>query len=120
MAARHLANAGVEVVVTTTRDGDQLDPVPAHQFDILSRMGVEAVADCGAVAEAVDLIIDAVIGYSLRGAPKGRSAELIAQIMAARSAAGGLGLSVVSLDNPSGLNVTTGNGPALWSTPTPP
>jgi NAD(P)H-hydrate epimerase len=52
-----------------------------------------------------------VIGYSLRGAPKGRSAELIAQIMAARSV-GGLD-GVVSLDNPSGLNVTTGATPGL-------
>ena len=48
-------------------------------------------------------MIDALIGYSLKGAPRGASADLIA---GANSAS-----SVVSLDTPSGLNVTTGETP---------
>ena len=100
VAARHLANAGVDVSVASTRPANELSGVPAHQFDILRRMGVERVLD---VRDA-DVIVDAVIGYSLRGAPAGRSADLIEQINATNGA-------VVSLDTPSGLDVTTGTAP---------
>ena len=104
VAARHLANAGIEVVVTTTRPGSEMNPVPAHQLDILERMEV-AVADAPPPA---DVVIDAVIGYSLRGAPRGRSAELIG-VIAGRTVAP----TVVSLDTPSGLDVTTGATPGV-------
>ncbi len=97
VAARHLSNAGVEVVLTLARN--DLTGVPAHQFDGLARMGV---ATSDEVVEA-DVTIDALIGYSLRGAPRGRTAELIAAI-AGRAA-------VVALDTPSGLDVTTGVAP---------
>jgi NAD(P)H-hydrate epimerase len=100
VAARHLANAGVDVTVTTTRPGDALSPVPAHQFDILRRMGVPTAHDLG----EADVVIDALIGYSLRGAPSGRSATLIDAVNAH-------GATVVSLDTPSGLDVSTGATP---------
>ncbi len=102
VAARHLANAGVDVVVTTVRPGDQLSEVSAHQFDILRRMGVETSPD----PVATDVTIDAIIGYSLNGAPRGRSAELIAAVDA-------IGTDVVALDTPSGLDVTTGDVPGV-------
>ncbi len=101
VAARHLANAGVDVVVVTTRSGDEMGPVPAHQLDILQRMGVASAS----TLPAADVIVDAVIGYSLTGAPRGRSAELIAAMDG--------GHTVVSLDTPSGLDVTTGATPGL-------
>lgn len=101
VAARHLANAGVEVVVATTRPGSSMGPVPAHQLDILHRMGVASVEHL----PPADVSIDAVIGYSLRGAPRGRSAQLI-------EAMGGAG-TVVALDTPSGLDVTTGAIPGV-------
>jgi NAD(P)H-hydrate epimerase len=100
VGARHLANAGVDVTVTTTRPGDSLSPVAAHQLDILRRMGVPTAPDIG----EADVVIDALIGYSLRGAPSGRSAALIDAINAHAA-------TVVSLDTPSGLNVTTGATP---------
>lgn len=100
VAARHLANAGVDVTLTVTSP-DRLTPVPQHQFDVLQRMGIVTSDQVHADA---DVVIDAVIGYSLRGAPRGRSAELIASINAA-------GSRVVSLDNPSGVDVTTGDVP---------
>ena len=103
VAARHLANAGVEVVVTTTREPDQLRGVPAHQFDILDRMGVRSAGEL----PASDVVVDAVIGYSLRGSPTGKSAQLIDQVNVSRVA----GAVVVSLDTPSGLDVTTGQNP---------
>lgn len=95
VAARHLANRGVAVEVALTRT--DLTGVPAHQRTILDRMGVAVVAD---PAEP-DLWIDAVVGYSLRGAPRGRAAELIDRMN--DSAA-----PVLSLDVPSGLDATTG------------
>lgn len=100
VAARHLANRGVEVEVVTTRSLDELRGVPAHQRRILDEMGVRIVdgwAD-------VDVILDAVIGYSLRGAPTGRSLELIDAMNAYPS-------PVLSLDTPSGLDVTSGEAP---------
>jgi NAD(P)H-hydrate epimerase len=76
---------------------DALTPVPAHQADILLHMGaVMATAPAPA-----DLIVDALIGYSLRDDPTGRAAELIEWT---RSQAA----PVLALDTPSGLDVTTG------------
>jgi NAD(P)H-hydrate epimerase len=100
VAARHLANAGIDVTVATTRPGSELSPVPAHQLDILRRMGMPIATDLG----EADVVIDALIGYSLRGAPGGRSAELINAVNAHPA-------TVVSLDTPSGLDVTSGATP---------
>jgi NAD(P)H-hydrate epimerase len=64
-------------------------------------MRVDASETAGIPAEAPDLIVDGVIGYSLRGAPRGRAAALIHG--ANESAA-----PVLALDVPSGLDGTTG------------
>jgi NAD(P)H-hydrate epimerase len=97
VAARHLANRGVAVTVTLARAEHELAPVTLQQLDILRRMGVPIASD---PAEA-DLVIDALIGYSLRGNPAGRAAELI-------EGANRQPAPVLSLDAPSGLDVTTG------------
>jgi NAD(P)H-hydrate epimerase len=99
VAARHLANAGVEVAVATTRPRAQMSPATSHQFDILQRMGIDRVDSL----PKVDVAIDALIGYSLRGAPHGATESLIASTKR--------GAAVVSLDTPSGLDVTTGDIP---------
>ena len=82
--------------MVATRERAEMAPVPAHQLDILDRMGVERRHKL----PAADVVIDSVVGYSLRGAPRGRSAELID--------ATNRSTSVVSLDTPSGLDVTSG------------
>ncbi len=97
VAARHLANRGRAVRVVLGAGGEEMAPVPAHQLDILHRMGVPIVSD----PPAADVVVDALIGYSLRGDPAGRTAELIE--WANRQTA-----PVLSLDAPSGLDVTTG------------
>jgi NAD(P)H-hydrate epimerase len=102
VAARHLANAGVDVTVTTTRPASELTGAAAHQLDILRRMGVEVHDEIGDAA----VIVDAVIGYSLRGAPGGRTRDLIEAINV-RDA------TVVSLDVPSGLDASTGEKPGM-------
>ena len=99
VAARHLANRGVRVQVTLTRD--ELDGVPGHQLEIVRRMGLEVVAG----HTDAEVAIDAVIGYSLSGAPSGRAAQLIELINGHAS--------VVSLDTPSGLDTATGRRPGV-------
>jgi NAD(P)H-hydrate epimerase len=96
-AARHLANRGAAPFVVLSGPPETLTPVPRHQFEILNAMGVPVTDEPG----PADLIIDAVIGYSLQGDPRGRSAELIRWMNRAPA-------PVLSLDTPSGLDVTTG------------
>jgi len=96
VAARHLANRGARVRVTLSHDR-VLSPATAHQLDILSRMGISI----GSEPSPADLVVDALIGYGLRGDPVGRAAELIDWANAS-------GRDVLALDTPSGLDVTTG------------
>lgn len=98
VAARHLANRGVAVQVALARPADEFVGVPARQLAILQQMRVPLLV--GAVAEA-DLVIDAVIGCSLEENPRGAAVELI-------DWANGVDSPVLSLDTPSGLDVTTG------------
>jgi len=97
VAARHLTNRGVPVAVALSHDEANMAPVPRHQLDILARMDVTLLDQ----PERADLVIDALIGYSLRGNPSGRTADLI-------NWANQQGRPVLSLDVPSGLDVTTG------------
>ena len=97
VAARHLANRGADVRVTLAEEASRLGDVPRHQLSILERMSVPVVPE----PEASDLVVDALIGYSLRGDPRGRAAELIRWAKEQQA-------QVCSLDVPSGLDATTG------------
>ena len=98
VAARHLHNAGVAVTVVLGADRDRFTPIPVHQLDIVERMRLPIVEDASG---ATDLLVDAVIGYSLRGAPRGQAAEVIASMEANPA-------PTLSLDAPSGLDTATG------------
>jgi NAD(P)H-hydrate epimerase len=102
VCARRLHNWGAQVTVRLTGPDEKFTPVPAHQLDILRRMNVPVHpggADAG--DDPADLVIDGVIGYSLRGAPTGTAGKLI-RWANAQSA------PVLSLDAPSGVDTTTG------------
>jgi NAD(P)H-hydrate epimerase len=108
--ARHLHNRGYRVSVVLDREADALTGAARRQFEILAASGLELV-DSSQAEEVIwrsEIVVDALIGYGLRGAPLGRTAELIELCLqnAAR---------VLSLDVPSGLNATTGEmpGPAI-------
>jgi NAD(P)H-hydrate epimerase len=108
--ARHLHNRGYKVSVLLDREADALVGAACSQLKILAAAGVEPM-DPLKVEEVMwrsELVVDALIGYGLRGAPGGKTAELIRLCLqnAAR---------VLSLDVPSGLNATTGEmpGPAI-------
>ncbi len=100
-AARHLANRGADVTLCLAAP-DRLGEVPALQHQIFqgtSGKGVDA-KNLGQVAP--DFILDALIGYSLRAAPRGVAAELIRW-------ANGPKAPILALDVPSGVDSTTGD-----------
>jgi NAD(P)H-hydrate epimerase len=102
VAARRLRAWGAAVRVITTKPPAAYEGVPAHQLSILQAMDVPVLAaqDDTTLPDA-DVLIDALIGYSLSGAPRGPAAALI-------RAANDHAAPVLSLDVPSGLEATTG------------
>lgn len=100
VCARRLHGFGAEVEVVTTAPDDRFTKVPRHQLDIVRRMGIPVGLGEPPSAE-FDLVVDGVIGYSLRGDPKGAAADLI-RWANTRSA------PVLALDVPSGVDSTTG------------
>lgn len=83
--------------------------VPGHQLRTVKRMGVEVVFEwkpSGSSASPTDtVIIDALIGYSLRGKLRADVAKLITWMNEQP-------LPVVSLDVPSGFDFETGTSRA--------
>jgi len=100
-AARRLHNWGAQVTVAITKPADEIHGVPAHQLDILQRMKIPIFESASLAPLPVDLILDAIIGYSLSGAPRGAAAELIRW-------ANLQNVPILALDTPSGLDTTTG------------
>jgi NAD(P)H-hydrate epimerase len=97
VGARHLANRGVEVSVVTDPDARRA-PLTAHQLRALGASGVE-VTDRPRLAS--DVVIDALVGYSLAGPLRGRTADWSRWTRRQ-------GAPVVALDLPTGLDATTG------------
>jgi NAD(P)H-hydrate epimerase len=99
-AARRLHSWGAQVIVALTKSADEYRGVPAHQLDILKRMNIPIV-DSASLPPTPDLILDAIIGYSLSGSPRGIAADFIRW-------ANKQNIPILSLDTPSGLDATTG------------
>lgn len=99
VAARHLHNRGATVRVKLVVDPESLKEIPARQWSILQalQLGEESEPDL----TAVDLAIDALIGYGLRGDPRGATAEWIERANASDR-------PTLALDAPSGLDTTSG------------
>lgn len=97
VAARHLSNKGFNVDVVLSKEIGKLKGVIKHQADILTRLPVNIYEE-EIMYKNYDLIIDGIIGYSLKGEPKGFAKEMIVFCNASNS-------KVVSLDSPSGLNL---------------
>lgn len=100
-AARHLARRVSRVSVCVT-DPERLSDAARWQLGLFrGSEGVSLAVDDLDTVEPHDLIVDAVIGYGLRGAPVGRAARAIER--ANRS-----GATVISLDVPSGIDADGG------------
>jgi NAD(P)H-hydrate epimerase len=99
-AARHLANRGADVTVVVS-DPANLGTVPAVQLSVYEGTSrrVAALSELGTLEAG--LVVDAIIGYSLRGAAAGFAADMIRWAEAYPA-------PVVSLDVPSGIDSTTG------------
>lgn len=127
-AARHLVNAGGDVIVVLAGRASETNSLSQKQIAIVKRMGVQVIEyfdvfgahrDLAAQYEwrgeldgdemrDVDLIIDGLLGYNIKGDPRGVFAELIAMANNSRA-------SVLSYDMPSGIDPDKGepNNPTI-------
>ena len=111
VCARNLRNWGALVEVFTAAPRDEFGETPAHQLGILDGLGEPLTVVTGAIdLPDADLIVDALVGYSLAGAPRGVVASLI-------RAANDHEAPVLALDVPSGVDSSTGDvlEPAVWA-----
>jgi len=100
-AARHLANRGLDVKLCISNP-DGLREVPSFQHKIYKFAGGKEIDKERLTQETPHLILDALIGYSLRSAPRGAVLELIEWANATKA-------PILSLDIPSGVDSTTGD-----------
>ncbi|GAB4372959.1 MAG: hypothetical protein Kow0042_16570 [Calditrichia bacterium] len=103
VAARHLSNWGASVCVLA--ENGKFKGVPEQQWKAIQQLPVEVLLAQQALnavnSSPAEIIIDALIGYGLSGAPTGFTAQLIRAINQCPA-------PVLALDTPSGLEVTTG------------
>ncbi len=97
-AARHLINWGREVDILLVDDKKKFSGSPLEQLEILEKMGASFKAGN---FEEYDLIIDALLGYNIKGNPRGKFAELIKK-------ANSVDVKKLSIDLPSGYDMETG------------
>ena len=98
VAARRLIGWGADVVVRLASDPADLAVVPLEQLRLLEQM--EAPIRVGARGLGVtELFIDAILGYSQQGDPRGDAAALVAATVDS---------TVLSLDVPTGLELERG------------
>lgn len=111
VAARHLHNWGADIALQILSPLEKLKGIPAQQFRILREVGIEHPEAIDLTG--VDLIIDAMIGYGIRGNPREDIAEWIERVNEAAR-------PVLALDAPSGLDTTTGipGNPCIRATAT--
>jgi NAD(P)H-hydrate epimerase len=104
--ARHLHNRDFKVWVVLDGRDASLTPAARHQLKILRAAGLHPrdFSHASDLLRRSQLVIDALIGYGLRGAPQGRTAQLI-------DLCNDHGTRILALDLPSGLNATTGGTP---------
>jgi NAD(P)H-hydrate epimerase len=103
-AARRLAIWGAEVrVVLAHPEEKALAEAPAHQLASLRAIGVpvHVPAEAAALIHDADVVLDALLGYSVDGPPREPEAGLI-------RTANAHGVPILSLDLPSGLDPDRG------------
>ncbi len=108
--ARHLHNHDVAVRVVLDRPPEALHSLARHQWHILDMAGFTPVPqeEVEPILHNASVIVDALIGYGLRGTPRPQVATLIRACNRSRA-------PILSLDVPSGLKTTgaTTAGPVV-------
>lgn len=102
-AARHLANRGVEVTVVLS-ESTGLRAVTGEQLNTYRGTGGKVASLAELPERKATVVVDAIIGYSLGGPPRGAPREMI-EWTGAQTA------PVISLDVPSGVDATSGQAP---------
>ena len=100
VAGRHMLARGARPSVVLSKLAQELPEAAAHQQKGAAVVGVPFTND-GAFQEEYDLIVDGLLGFSGRGNPRGRVADLI-------EAANHHAAPVLAIDIPSGLEATSG------------
>ena len=107
VCARRLHNYGANVAIFLIKPDEAFTPIPAHQLRLVRYMGL-AVEQADTVndnvanrAETPDLIIDGIIGYSLKGTLRGAANDLVRWANDQQA-------PTLSMDVPSGIDTTTG------------
>jgi NAD(P)H-hydrate epimerase len=100
-AARALHASGVRVSVVLSSPVDDLTHETSTYLKSSVDLGVTVLSQDDPNLMNHDLIIDAMLGYSLRGDPRGNAATLIERINDS-------GVPVLSNDIPSGIETTSG------------
>lgn len=101
VCARRLHSLGCNTRVYLTA-AERMTPVPNHQLSIIRSMGLPIYTAEELPDEvSADLIIDGVVGYSIKGDPRG-NVKLLIEWANQQDA------PVLALDTPSGLDLTTG------------
>jgi len=101
LAARHLQNAGWEILNRLSSTLEELDPLTRHH---LGALGVHPLKSLDGMDGKALLVIDGLLGIGVTGAPRGLVAEGIRELNALRAN----GAFTIAVDLPSGLEATTG------------
>jgi ADP-dependent NAD(P)H-hydrate dehydratase / NAD(P)H-hydrate epimerase len=105
VAARHLAQAGRQVLVILVADPARLKSDPAANLEALRAMGGSATGTLEQFSPRPgDVAVDALLGTGLDRPPEGALADAIHALWKWRA----LGVRVLSADLPSGLQSDTG------------
>jgi len=97
-AARRLTDWGASVTLISAVRPGEFFTAASYQYGILKKQGLTISKK---FPQQHDLIIDCLLGYNIKGNPREKYAEII-------NAANQDKTKVLSCDNPSGLDVTTG------------
>ncbi len=114
VAARHLINRGARVRVVLARPALRMTEAGRHQLATLISMGASCcVATYDLTDEELeqalaraDLVVDAILGYNIHGAPRGEVERLVGFIVRSQR-------PVLSLDVPTGTDPDTGEASAM-------
>jgi NAD(P)H-hydrate epimerase len=98
VAARRLIGWGADVTVRLASAPTDLAAVPLEQLRLLEQMEAAIAVGAGGLG-VTELFIDAILGYSQQGNPRGEAAALVAETTDS---------TVLSLDAPTGLELERG------------
>jgi len=104
VAARHLRNWGADITVMLAAPPSEFVDTPARQLKILQSLHIPFTTlggDCIELPKQTALIVDGLVGYGLKGAPRGQIRDIIHWANSCET-------SILSLDIPSGVDSTTG------------